>query len=393
MTSRLEIGKRVTKTSTNKFGWENIDFIPKDETCVIYLGGNGTTTDREANGNAKIITEEITSYIDEDIPVYSVQYDFNSLTFGKEARKLAVLEKSFKALLSNKKETILALKAQMSFDDFAPKYIDNLYQKVIKDRISTLNGAIRLPLHKALKNIRKVNFVAHCHGAFVAYKLEQKMQTEMENLGYDKKEREAIQSQMLVVAHAPSCPLKGIKSEFISFSSAYDNIQEQPKTPLNFYISAKKMSEQKRLLALQLNDHEAAKKYSVWNFPACYFEKKDGNHFLIKQKFELEETGEVPPEEHFDASYFAIDQTKDGQMMGFLAGNILKSAILNSLEQDENFKPLPPIEDLILTKDEEYDTMIKDIFLKMKNSGKNARYISNQLVLRLRAQQRLEKQI
>ena len=75
--SHSEIIKRVLKTPDNIYGIKRIKSIPGDEVCVLYLGGNGTTTTRAANGNAKIIEQQVTNVFSDDIPIYSVVYDFD----------------------------------------------------------------------------------------------------------------------------------------------------------------------------------------------------------------------------------------------------------------------------------------------------------------------------
>ena len=89
------------------------------------------------------------------------------------------------------------------------EHIDELFHDILLPRISE-NGA-RLPLNDALRNIRKITFVAHCYGAFVAKKLQEKMKSEMPKLGYSDSEIRAVLNQMLVVAHAPSCRLDNQK--------------------------------------------------------------------------------------------------------------------------------------------------------------------------------------
>lgn len=44
--SSIEIGMRTDKTEANPYGYVKVAFIPEDEVCVLYLGGDGTDTDR-----------------------------------------------------------------------------------------------------------------------------------------------------------------------------------------------------------------------------------------------------------------------------------------------------------------------------------------------------------
>ena len=75
--SHARLIQRVPKTSDNVYGITTVNNIPGDEVCVLYLGGNGTTTTRAANGNAKIIEQQVTNVFSDNIPIYSVVYDFD----------------------------------------------------------------------------------------------------------------------------------------------------------------------------------------------------------------------------------------------------------------------------------------------------------------------------
>ena len=101
-----------------------------------------------------------------------------------------------------------------------PEYIDRLFEKTILYRISE-NGQ-KLPVEEAQRRIRKLNIVAHCHGAYVFLKLEEIMQQKLKDLGYTPKEASDIQKQLLCVAYAPYAPLGVSKSTMISFASAKD---------------------------------------------------------------------------------------------------------------------------------------------------------------------------
>ena len=59
-------------------------------------------------------------------------------------------------------------------DEYNPQYVDGLFEKAILPRISSLNGKEKLSVEEACKRIRKLNIVTHCHGAYVALKLEEK---------------------------------------------------------------------------------------------------------------------------------------------------------------------------------------------------------------------------
>ena len=113
------------------------------------------------------------------------------------------------------------LNKQLNEDTLHPRYVDDLFDKALLNRISDKNGK-RLSTDEACAKIRKLTIVAHCHGAYTFLKLEEKMQKKMQELGYSAEERAKIQHEMLCVAHAPYAPLGVSKSTMISFASAQD---------------------------------------------------------------------------------------------------------------------------------------------------------------------------
>ena len=364
-----EIGKRVKKTEENPYGYKKVTALPPHETCVLYLGGNGSVSDKAANGYAKIIQNEILDSIDASIPVYSVTYHFEK-NDDRLARDLEYIR--HRKTILQKKESKNEKINNATEEELNPKYIDDLFRHTILPRISQKDGKEKLPTQEACKNIRKLNIVAHCHGGYVALKLEEKMQESMKALGYNDKDRELIQSQMMVIAHAPDCPLGVSKSQFISFRSAYDSeLDRRNKDWTDAYIFLKKQEERKYICNIGKEEKD---QYEPFHLKPCYFPGKQGNLFLIKRKFRWDKELEYPfmtrPEEHNDTSYSAINQTQDGKIMAHFAKTILTNGIQNSLKQEEKFTPLPPIEKLILSNNPTLRTEEKNLFEKMKENGK-----------------------
>ena len=75
--SHARLIQRVPKTSDNVYGITTVNNIPGDEVCVLYLGGNDTNSGRAANGNAKIIEQDILPDLSVPVPVYAAQYMVN----------------------------------------------------------------------------------------------------------------------------------------------------------------------------------------------------------------------------------------------------------------------------------------------------------------------------
>ena len=371
--SSIEIGKRTDKTEDNPYGYVKVDSIPKDEVCVLYIGGGGTTTDKAANGYAKIIKNEILDEISAEIPVYSVKYSFDGHNRSL-ARQIANIKHRTEVLRSN--ADIEKTLSKATDEEYNPKYVDELFEKVILPRITLRNGKGKLSVDEACKRIRKLNIVAHCHGAYTTLKLEEKMQAAMKELGYSERDRKKIQSQLLVIAQAPACPLGISKSEFISFKSVYDGNIPLKNNFFDRYIEIRKREEGRRFDAEESKNKEGIENNRWFDLKPCFFAKKQGNLFLIKQKYDwYEDCGPflINEEEHNNVHFKDKNQTKDGRLMAYYAKTILQNGIENSLQQDGEFVPLPPIEDLILSGNPERQEKEQSMFEQMKQNGKDLR--------------------
>ena len=371
MASSAEIGLRTEKTEDNPHGFVHVEEVPAQEVCVVYLGGDGATDDKAANGYAKIVENEILGEIDSKVPVYSICYDFED-NKKSIARRLEFIRHRTEVLSGEKSLAKTTDKA--TEEEYAPQYINKLFDKLLASRISQAGGKQRLSAEEACKRIRKMTIVAHCHGGYVALKLEKKMQEAMKKLGYSSEERKRIQSQMLVVAHAPACPLGVSKSQFVSFKSTYDLDVPQGQNWFNYYVQKRQQEERMRFNAEDTKDEAGIAANRWFDFEPCYFAGKQGNLFLIKQKYEWD-NDEGPflinQEEHNDVHYKGVGkQTNAGRMMAHFSRTVLQNGIKNSLQQGENFVPLPPLEELILSDDPQMNAKEKRVFMKMSENGK-----------------------
>lgn len=371
--SSIEIGKRTDKTEDNPYGYVKVDSIPKDEVCVLYIGGDGTTTDKAANGYAKIIKNEILDEISAEVPVYSITYNFDGHN-KSIARQIANIKHRTEVLRSN--ADIEKTLSKATEEEYNPQYVNELFEKVILPRITLLNGKGKLSVDEACKRIRKLNIVAHCHGAYTALKLEEKMQAAMKELGYSEQDRKKIQSQMLVIAQAPACPLGVSKSQFISFRSVYDKGIPLKANFFDTYLNSKKQEEKRRFYAEKKQNKDGIENNEWFDLKPCFFAKKQGNLFLIKQKYKWNDDDGpflINDEEHNDVSYSASEQTLDGKLMAYYAKTILQNGIKNSLKQNDEFVPLPPIDNLILSGNPERQEKEQNMFEQMKQNGKDFR--------------------
>ncbi len=257
------------------------------------------------------------------------------------------------------------------YSDYVTSYSYDMFEKILLPRISNGNGR-RIDLDTALRNVRKINILAQCHGGHVARIMEQHMNDAMVKLGYTVQEIKQIMNQVLVTAFAPSCSLGDSKFQFIGFMSAYDQIVDVPNNWVYKYVNANRIAEQARFSG-GIKDWE-------WKFGPMFLPGKNGNVFIVKQRFkyrnDVDGPNLIPNAEHNNARYFpasvmednkAVDVTEDGELLAMLAHNVVINGIKNSLQQRDGFIPLPPISELIL--DGEYDSSLQELLKIMTING------------------------
>lgn len=245
---------------------------------------------------------------------------------------------------------------------FTPQYLNDLFNQILLPRITDDNGA-RLPLDIAMQRVRKMNIFSHCYGSYVALMLEEIMQNKMHELGYSEAEANQIQSQLLIVALNPSCPLGVSKSQFISFISGYDDKVMRPDNWASEFVNENRESEIKRINQ-SLRSHE-------WVLKPGFLSKQNGNVFFVKQRFDLVDSDNgktIGWNEHNNNHYASRKFTDDGKLLATLARNILVTGVKNSVSQSEQFTPLPPLEELIL--DGKNDEKLTAEFKNMVKNGK-----------------------
>ena len=383
MVASITLGQRIEKSAEHPFGWKEVNAIAPDEVCVLYLGGDGAQEDRIANGYAKTVEDEIADALPEKVNYYSVKYDFAG--HSKEiARKLNFLKHRATAVAS--KSTKYFIEVQASEYTLNPQYIDTLYRATLAPRISASDGTQKISAEEAARNVRKMTIVAHCHGGYVAHMLEKKMRAHMQELGYSPQDSKLICSQMLVVAHAPSCPLGMQKSSFYSFRSAYDAEGETGWNLLPHYIRKRKKEERFRFNGEETHNEEKIAQNRWFELPPSYLEKK--RLFLIKQKHPWpndEGPFMVNPKEHGDIRCGSKGQTQDGSMLLLFSRNVVLSGVINSLQQKEKFTPLPPINELILENGYGEESAERKVFngkisAKFKQLTENGRNLIKEII-------------
>lgn len=243
-------------------------------------------------------------------------------------------------------------------------YLNVLFNQIFLPRISDEHGR-RLPLETAMQRMRKMNIFAHCYGGYISLMMEDRMHNKMLDLGYTKSEIRKIQSQLLIVALNPSCPLGISKFQFVSFISGYDDKVMRADNWISELVKQNRELDLKNMNELPHNH--------LWNLKPGFLEKSKGNVFFAKQRFELIDDGKngktIGYNEHNNMHWFSNKFTVDGELLANFAHNILVAGLRNSLSQNSGFKPLPPLEELIL--DGKNDKKLESEFKKMIQNGKD----------------------
>lgn len=382
-----------------------VNSVPADEVCVVYLGGDGIyTMDKAARLSDIVANEILLDMTGPNIPNYAYVYDGsaqekqrefqfehhnkNIFPTNAEIQNLYINDKNISRIFRTKVAALIAhgnldinfiiddgneklkKRIQEKLQDFDPKisaklskkiftykqflksskYLDEIFAATILPRITDKSGN-RLPNDIAMRNIRKMNFIAHCHGGYVALVLSEMMKNKMIELGYSTQEIKNIQSQMLVVALNPACPLGVTDIRMVSFISAYDMSVPRPQNWMELYLDNK--------TACDIDQD--------WKLKPGFLSGKNGDVFYVKNRFNLE-NGNVTYDEHANMHYYHEKLTDDGRMLMMLMRNVIMSGIKNSNEQTKKFVPLPKLDKLIL--DGKNDAEIKQQFSDMKKNGK-----------------------
>lgn len=217
MKAVTKLGIRCEKTTNNPNGWKEVS--PNDfsfsQPLVICLPGDGTTSARAANAMAKN-AEQMLGMVglkdhEKDVQIAAVYYD------NAEDNELSDSRQYF--LESNG----LKRKSAKEFSNEAknPPYIHQFYQDYLKPAISTPEEN-RLTSEQAMKNMRKINILAHCHGSFFASKLEEIIKEDMSRLGYEPKESKEILSQLAVISISPRANFEKSQASQIAFAALDD---------------------------------------------------------------------------------------------------------------------------------------------------------------------------
>ena len=313
-------GERVEKTPKNPKGWRDVWAVPPDETCVFFLGGNGSNLPKQANGYLSPIEDLFKSVGIKDINMYAEYHDFGD---QKRDPVHAFSDATARIVLMRQHGRRVKLTKQPTLDDKNPQYADQIFNSVFLPRISSSDGK-RLDFETACKNIRKITVIAHCHGGYTFMKIEELMQQALKDLGYSNYERLEIQKQLLCIAHSPYCPLGISKSTMISFTSTSD-----------YEIHS-------------FNAFEYALR-NMPKIPVSWFAGQHGNVFIAKNLYQPR----CSSEDHKFYGY--ITNEEDLTHAGMIMTTFARNALLNSLTTAKQGKPLPSVRELVTGGDKELE--------------------------------------
>ena len=306
-----------------------------DDTVVLCLGGNGgdKINLRGYNALLKKVAKFVEKDCDDEAKVVVACSEFGDFHNHRLARKALHYKVSWPKHYEELKRSV----SQKYYKEtFEPKYIDDIFKEVLEKRIVGDNGK-RLELELALRNIRRVNIVAHCHGSYVAMMLEEKLGKRMEELGYSLEEQNKVKEHLLVVAYNPDCPFVVSEAKFVGIVSSQDRSNRY-----NNYM--------KEWLLMEPKDFGVMYMPSKWGRTfMCDRVSKDDSEQIIKidENFDFLGREKRKVGEH-EFLGFESDESMSGSavMLQRFGANILANGVKNSVIQDEKYVKIPNIEQL-----------------------------------------------
>lgn len=353
------LAERTETSETSPYRIKPAEEIKPEETLVLVLAGSGGRGDnlRGYNGYLKKTHEFIKNHPDltgADIRVCVAVCNFGQHYDDDIARHEHYMQQidtqKYNAFIAN-------LPEEHKEEIQHPSYIQDIFKTVIEPRISAADGKIRLSQPKALRNIRRLNIVTHCHGAYVALELEKMMTAKMQQLGYSPKEQKQLKSQLLALNYAPDCTRWISEMRFISIESSVDSHNEYQSylkewlqmKPRDFGVCFLPGSS---VMGQTFMCTKVDKAGIEGNPKRVYVSQMISGDFFAdyaEAKAEAEKNDFKEPEqetclgEHDFLGFENISNMSRGaRQMQLFANNILKNAVINSTQQQENnFVPLP----------------------------------------------------
>ncbi len=319
--SQIYVGKRDLSAENH---WSELDQDYQiDKPVLLVLGGMGTECTKQANGNAKAITDLI-GITDKDIDILSFYYKlreddstrlFRMFLDGLAGKnRIRAVEYQINRIGSLEK----ALEQKQGWTDI--HYIKKLYKNFFEPLFSENNGTTKVSVSAAKKRCRNVNVVGHCHGAYVMSEVERMMQKKMQELGYSGNETKDILKQIVVFNIAPVHPLGNAKFSTYSFSSSGDTKECN--------LSEKTINKFMWRTAEQSHSPEESTK----NYSDSTLKISDNEMFFYKKGGGIEFSTDI---EH-DIAFFTQCVDSEKNPMPYLLKSNLECALSNSVQNAQS---------------------------------------------------------
>lgn len=359
------LAERTETTPDSPYRIKPADKIKPEETMVLFLGGSGGAGDNIRGYNAYLKKTDEFIKKHSELKGKPVRVCVAVCNFGRYHNdKIAKYYENWR-LINHKhyEKCISNLEGIRRQEMLEPQYIQDIFDVAILPRISSNNGQTRLNQAKAVCNIRKLNLVTHCHGAYVAMQLEKLLNGKMTELGYSRSEQLQLKKNLFSINYAPNCMSSlGTNTAFVSIESAMDGHNELKTyfqeylhmTHKDFGVCCIPLYNTKALICAQID------KAGIEGNPprqwVCKKINEDGDFFAeiakahkeaVANDFKEPEEDNRVDEHSFLGFSPKEEMSKCGKKMQHFANNLLKNAIKNSLAQtEEKYIPLPPIQDL-----------------------------------------------
>lgn len=359
------LAERVDKSAVAPYGINAAEIVSPEETLVLVLGGAGGRGVhlRGYNGYLKKTDDFIKTH--PELSGKNVRVCVAVCYIGRFHNERLAREKLYHEYWQEQYSLDMMAKEQKE-EILSPCYIKDIFEQAFLPRISRNGGKERLPAEQAARNIRRLNIVTHCHGAYVALRLEQMMLQKMAELGYLPAERKKVVRQLMVLNYAPDCPARMAESRFITIESAADD-HNKYQTRFKEYLQMKfpdfgmlRLPERggNVLMCTKID------KSGIEGNPKKIIVARridEGDLFFSAPKPNAgpapdNETKEKVLGEHeFLGFKKASNMSKGAQELQLFANNILKNAVLNSLcQNDASAKALPTVKTLACDTSKQY---------------------------------------
>ena len=337
------LAERVEKSADAPYGIAVARPIEPDDVVVLFLAGNGGKGKhlKEYNGYLKKVDDFIKQqkeFEGKSVRVCIAVCDIGEYHRPKLARDLLYYE-AWKATEYTEAD-LRAASDVVKEENLHPMYIKDIYDLAIKPKVEAGGSDLRAMRYY----MRTITTVTHCHGGYVNLRMEQMLNNDFEEKGFNKIERDLIFKRIFSVNYSPDCPISIAKSNFVCIESAQDD-------------HAQYQSQLKEYFQMNHTDFGLIMLPSINNtriFMCAQVDKAgvEGNpkrkQELLREEFGVKYYGykDVDPEDIGEHDFLGFkkvkNMSKSAIKMQTFANNILRGSIRNSLKQTKDKLSLTP---------------------------------------------------